>query len=132
MVTWPTTLPAPTNTTSVAFGDNSKSRKCQSGRSEIRRYGSGRPDPFNAVFRVRGVLVPDFLLFYAQTSNMGLNWFDAPWIASDLGYTGCYGRIVGYPKRQFYGKIYSDFSVILHIRKISSCWPDTTWPVLAP
>jgi hypothetical protein len=73
-----------------------------------------------------------FLEFYEKTSNMGLNWFSAPWIADDLGYTTHYARIVGYPKRTASGKRYSDFSVNLQIKKSASCWPDTTWPILAP
>jgi hypothetical protein len=132
MVAWPSTLPAPLNAVSITLGDNTKRRKCESGRTEVRRFGSGMPDTCTAIFRLFSADIDTFINFYEKTSNMGLNWFSATWIATDLGYTTHYARIVGYPKRTASGKLYSDFSVNLHIKKIASCWPDTTWPVLTP
>ena len=131
MVAWPSILPAPYVVISSEWGNNTLRRKMQSGRQEVRRYGSGAPDSFTATFRMVWENVSIFIHFYERTANMGLNWFSADWIANDLGYTEHLARIVGYPKRIGHGKIYSDFSVTLHIKKTASCWPDTTWPELA-
>jgi hypothetical protein len=132
MVEWPSMLPSPYIVINSELGNNTLRRKLQSGRQEVRRYGAGAPDQFSATFRLVRDDVAAFIHFYERTSNMGLNWFSAPWILTDLGYTDYLARIVGYPKRAGHGKLYSDFSVTLHIKKMSTCWPDTTWPELAP
>jgi hypothetical protein len=131
MILWPTNISPPLNAVNISYGDNSKRRKCESGRTEVRRFGSGSPDICSATFRMLKSDIPNFIEFYEVTSNMGLNWFSADWL-SDLGYTSHAARIIGYPKRSAYGTIYNDFSVNLQIKELSTCWPDTLWPTLAP
>ena len=131
MVVWPSEFPAPYASFSATMGNNTLRRKLQSGRQEVRRYGSGAPDVFSATFRMVGENAATFIHFYERTANMGLNWFSAPWIEESLGYDDHLARIVGYPKRSGHGTHYNDFSVTLHIKKTSTCWPDTTWPELA-
>ena len=129
-VTWPDNFPVPLEDSfQETFGDNMERRVCGSGRTEVRRFGSGSTPSIVTTLRLRNdVVTPkEFELFYSNDLNMGLNWIDAPWVASVLGYPGCYARISGYMKKSAVGKIYSDFSVILQIKKASECWADTTW-----
>jgi hypothetical protein len=131
MVEWLAILPAPYISISGTQGNNTLRRKLQSGRQEVRRYGSGAPDEFSVTFRILNENLLDFKNFYERTLNMGLNWFSADWIESNLGYSDHLARIVGYPKRMGHGRLYSEFSVTLHIKKTAGCWADTSWPELA-
>ena len=131
MCVWPSVLPGPDNDLTITSGSNVQVRKLGSGRKEVRRFGHGAPDVVQCNFHIMNNNVADFEYFYENTSNMGLNWFSAPWIAASLGYTTHYARIIGYPKRTGHGTIFSDYAVVLHIKQIASCWPDTTWPILA-
>ena len=128
MITWPSSLPAPSSGLTSSLVDHSLHRKLQSGRTEIRKFGSGFVDVLSVSFFVTNDLIQTIVDFYERDSNMGLNWFTAPWIAGELGYSNHYARILGYPKRQGHGLMFSEFSMILQIKLQSECWDDTVWP----
>lgn len=127
VVSWPAALPWPIFQSSGELGSNLLSRELQSGRRESRRFGSGAPDVWRVQLRVRHDQAQSFLDFYERVTNMGLNWFAAPWL-SHLGYEDHMARIVGYPSRKGVGSLHSDFAVTIHVKPAAKVWPDTTWP----
>ena len=126
-ISWPSTFPAPFNTATLSAGDNAERRTLQSGRKEVRRFGSGSNDSLTGTLRILRTDVDSFMTFWSKDLNMGLNWIDAGWTSDRLGYTDSYVRIVGYLKRKASGTVYSDFTVVFQIKKASECWADTTW-----
>jgi len=134
MATWPETLPAPVRDgLSIEFGDNSLSRKCQSGRTEFVRFGSGAPDRFTMKIRLIGNKFDTFRSFFNNDLNRGTNWFSASWITDELGYFDHKGKIVGYPQEQVsgrngYGMAYKDVTFELIIKPSANCpADDTVW-----
>ncbi|MBM9615303.1 hypothetical protein JWJ90_13545 [Desulfobulbus rhabdoformis] len=137
-VTWPLTLPAPlrTNLTITPVPDV-RARTLQSGRKELRRWGSGGGDTLTCVFRLlhnhltHGDQVASFENLWDRELNFGLNWIDADWLPL-LGYNDHYCRITGYSPVQGKGIIYTDYSVTFAIQKSAKTWPDTLWPIEGP
>jgi len=127
MATWPATLPAPLRDgVSVELGNNSVARKCQSGRTEAVRYGSGSPDRWQVKIRLLGAQFDVFRSFFNADLNIGTNWFSAEWITKDLGYSDHKGKVVGYPQETVSGKdsdgiAYKDVSFELIIKPSANC-----------
>lgn len=126
MATWPDNLPGPMRAISVQAGSNLVSRAVQSGRREIRRFGSGAPDKVTVQFRLFNTDVAAFEYFFNRTANLGINWFTADWLPA-MGYSSHSARILGYPKRKAAGAVYSDYSVTLLIMETVYCPEDTAW-----
>lgn len=133
MVAWPENLPPPLrDNLSTTQGDNAVRRSTQSGRVEVRKFGSGAPDEITCTFRLFGAAeVETFEYFFSHEANLGVNWFSASWLTL-LGYAGHAARIVGYPRRTGHGTIYSDYAVTLHVKPSASVRADTEWPVEGP
>ena len=133
MAVWPSSLPAPLiSNLSVELGSNAMMRKCQSGRKTAVRYGSGAPDRWQVVVRLRGTQFSAFRAFYNADLNLGANWFSADWITGALGYADHNGKIVGYPRETVSGKdgegtSYKDISFELLIKPVAACPADTVW-----
>lgn len=127
-ITWPETLPAPLRTgLKITPNPDVRARDTQSGRLELLRFGAGNPDTLTCTLRLRGDQVARFELFYARDLNMGRNWIDADWLASALGYTDHFLRIVGYVPRQDESPR-SDYALTCSIARRADCPADTTWP----
>ena len=127
MTTWPENLPGPNRTLPIEAGTNTKSRNLQSGRLEVRRFGSGAPDRATVVFRLFNEDVSAFLYFFDRQTNLGVNWFSAAWLPA-MGYSDHKARILGRPKRKAAGVHYSDFSATLLIKAADDCpESDTFW-----
>lgn len=128
MATWPTTLPAPQKNIGIVPGDTRKDRKLQSGRSEFRRFGDGKPDQMKTLFRLTWAEWDTFKEFYAHELNLSVNWFSADWL-TDLGYDSHKARILGYPREIALQNHYVDVLCNLIIQK--TAWivgEDTEWP----
>jgi hypothetical protein len=134
MAEWPALLPAPLSSgMSVVMGENALNRTTQSGRRETVRYGSGAHDSIKATLRLfkgrDGIdMLAIFRLFYRSTLCNGVNWFSAPWITNDLGYSDHKGKIQGFPSITSESKRYADVSLRILIKKSSACPEDVTWP----
>lgn len=134
MAEWPALLPAPLSSgMSVVMGENALNRTAQSGRRETVRYGSGAPDSIKAtlrLFRNRDGIdrLEIFRSFYRLTLCGGVNWFSAPWITNDLGYSDHKGKIHGFPAITSESKRFVDVSLTILIKKSSACPADSTWP----
>lgn len=134
-VAWPATLPAPLRAgLTVTPNPDVKARITQSGRKELRRWGKGGGDTLTCTLRLwnnhpaHGDQVAKFKRYWSRDLNMGLNWINADWLETGLGYAACYLRIIGYSQRRAVGTLYSDYSVSFNIRPVASAWTDTEWP----
>ena len=128
MATWPAGLPAPQKKISITPGDTRTERKLQSGRTEFRRFGNGKPDQAKVLFRLLWAQWTTFKTFYEYDLNLGLNWFSASWLAT-LGYDAHKAKILGYPREVARQGYYMDIVCTLMIQK--TAWivgEDTTWP----
>ncbi len=133
-VIWPDTLPAPLRSgLKITPNPDVKARTTQSGRKEIRRWGKGKGDTLSCTLRLwnnhpdLGDQVAAFKRFWDRELNFGLNWIDADWLETGLGYGNHYCRVIGYSPRQGNGIIYSDYSVTFEIKPVASAWEDTAW-----
>lgn len=128
MVTWPTTLPAPQKNIGIVPGDTRIERRLQSGRTEFRRFGDGKPDAIKALFRFTWAEWDIFKEFHAHELNLGINWFSADWIDS-LGYNTHRARILGYPREVALQNYYVDVLCNLIIQTTSLIvTEDSEWP----
>lgn len=130
MASWPSTLPAPQKSISITPGDTRKDRRLQSGRTEFRRFGDGKPDEARVPFRLTWAEWDIFKEFYAHDLNLGINWFSADWLA-DLGYDAHKAKILGYPREVALQSYYVDVLCTLLIQK--TAWivgEDSEWPCL--
>lgn len=128
MAEWPTSLPAPQKKISITLGDTRIERRLQSGRTEFRRFGDGKPDQAKVLFRLLWAQWETFKEFYRHDLNLGLNWFSASWLAT-LGYSEHKAKILGYPREVVKQGYYVDIICILIIQK--TAWiigEDTEWP----
>lgn len=129
MATWPDTLPAPQGNYSSTEGCNGIMRRGQSGRLEIRRYGSAAPSTGSYRWSFTESQKEIFDRFYRVDLNLGINWFSAPWIAL-LGYPAHKARIVGYVPYTGQTSGRFDYAMTLLIKKASACpVDDIVWPV---
>lgn len=134
-VAWPAALPAPQRSgLRIVPTPDAKARLTQSGRKEVRRWGKGGGDTITCSLRLwsdhpdHGDQVATFKRFWDRDLNFGLNWIDADWLETGLGYSGYYLRIIGYSPLQARGTIYSDYSVTFSVKPMSALWADTAWP----
>ncbi len=128
MATWPAGLPAPQKKISITPGDTRVERKLQSGRTEFRRFGDGKPDQAKVLFRLLWAQWETFKTFYEYDLNLGLNWFSASWLAT-LGYDVHKAKILGYPREVARQGYYVDVVCMLMVQK--TAWiigEDTEWP----
>ena len=131
MAIWPITLSALQKKISITLGDTRKERKLQSGRAEYRRFGDGKPDQANVLFRLTWAQWDIFKEFHAYDLNLGINWFSADWL-TDLGYDAHKAKILGYPREVALQSHYVDVLCNLIIQK--TAWivgEDTEWPCAA-
>nr|WP_321466749.1 hypothetical protein [uncultured Desulfobulbus sp.] len=133
-VIWPDTLPAPLRSgLKITPNPDVKARTTQSGRKEIRRWGKGKGDALSCTLRLwnnhpdHGDQVVAFKRFWDRELNFGLNWIDADWLETGLGYSGYFLRIIGYSPRQGHGTLYSDYAVSFEIKPAAAAWEDTQW-----
>lgn len=126
MAIWPDNLPGPCRTISIQAGNNTVVRKLQSGRREVRRFGAAAPDRATVQFRLFNEDVAAFEYFFDRQTNLGANWFSAPWLPA-LGYDDHRARILGYPKRKAKGTRFSDYSVNLLIAETAYVPEDVFW-----
>lgn len=128
MAIWPSTLPAPQKKLSITPGDTRTGRRLQSGRTEFRRFGNGKPDQLKVLFRLLWAEWDIFKEFHTQDLNLSLNWFSADWLAT-LGYSAHKAKILGYPREVARQGYYVDIVCMLLIQK--TAWiigEDTEWP----
>ena len=128
MATWPAGLPAPQKKISITPGDTRVERKLQSGRTEFRRFGDGKPDQAKVLFRLLWAQWETFKTFYEYDLNLGLNWFSASWLA-ELGYDVHKAKFLGYPREVARQGYYVDIVCTLIVQK--TAWivgEDTIWP----
>ena len=128
MATWPAGLPAPQKKISITPGDTRVERKLQSGRTEFRRFGDGKPDQLKVLFRLLWAQWETFKTFYEYDLNLGLNWFSASWLAG-LGYDAHKAKFLGYPREVVRQGYYVDIVCTLMVQK--TIWiigEDTEWP----
>lgn len=129
MAVYPTTLPAPLRRITGSTGSAARRRQCVSGREETRVWGVQVDAVFQGIFRLRRAEVADWIAFYEQDANMGVNWVSAYWLPC-MGYADHMFRFVGYPRRAGGEVGMADFSVGIAVRESSLCWPDTAWPMM--
>lgn len=137
-ITWLSILPAPQRSGLVIKPNpDVYVRETQSGRKELRRFGSSKPDTITCTLRLRrehpqhGDQVAAFKEFWSRDLNFGLNWINAGWLDL-LGYTNHYCRIIGYSPCQSSGLFFSDYSVTFAVQKTTAVWwANTTWPSLS-
>lgn len=84
-VTWPENL-LPPKLTNLKPTNITLRRKTQSGRYEIRRFGTSAPDQFEATWDFSASEFEDFKKFYEISCEMGAIWFTANWL-ENIGYT---------------------------------------------
>ena len=131
MATWPAGLPAPQKKISITPGDTRVERKLQSGRTEFRRFGDGKPDQAKVLFRLLWAQWETFKTFYEYDLNLGLNWFSASWLAG-LGYDAHKAKFLGYPREVARQGYYVDIVCTLMVQK--TAWivgEDSEWPCAA-
>ena len=135
-VAWPDALPTPLRSgLKITPNPDVKARAAQSGRKEIRRWGTGKGDTLNCTLRlwndhpVHGDQVTMFKRFWDRQLNFGLNWINADWLETGLGYSGYYLRIIGYSQRRAEGEFYQDFLLLFTLQAMAAVWTDTLWPV---
>lgn len=131
---WPTTLPAPLRAgLTITPNPNVKARAAQSGRKELRRWGSGGGDAITCTLRLfrnhpdHGDQVAIFEEFWDRELNFGLNWIEADWLVTALGYSGYHLRITGYSQREGMGTIFEDYSITINVRPSVETWANTEW-----
>jgi hypothetical protein len=136
-VAWPATLPAPQRSgLRIVPNPDVKARLTQSGRKELRRWGKGGGDTITCTLRLwndhpdHGDQVAIFERLWARDLNFGLNWIDAEWLATVLGYTGYYLRIIGHSPCRSVGGIYTDYSLTVNVKLAAALWADTAWPAV--
>lgn len=95
MATWPETLSSPAvDELYIAVGEgNIVRRKTQSGKEEVRRFGSGVPDIVSYYVTLTTAQYAVWRAFYKTTTKNGTEWWDAAWLAS-----GTKALFQGYPK----------------------------------
>jgi hypothetical protein len=121
-------LPGPLrNSVQITAGTTTKTRETETGRIEMRRFGSSMPDMAEISIQVDDDQVGTFEYFFQRTCNRGLNWFDAEWL-SDFGYDDHRARILGKPKRNFTDKNVNLYTFTILIRPASECPADIFWP----
>jgi hypothetical protein len=128
MATWPAGLPAPQKKISITPGDTRVERKLQSGRTEFRRFGAGKPDQAKILIRLLWSQWDTFKHFYERDLNLGTNWFSASWLTI-LGYNEHKVKFLGYPREVARQGYYIDITCTLLIQKTT--WiigADTEWP----
>lgn len=130
MATWPATLPCPQKKPTITPGSTLKRRKLQSGRTEVRRFGDGAPDTVQVIIRFMGNDFAEFEHFYARDLNMGINYFDAPWLVL-MGYEAHKARILGYLQRNGKRPFYDEYSITLLVQRAEWCFEDVGWPSAA-
>ena len=131
MATWPAGLPAPQKKISITPGDTRIERRLQSGRTEFRRFGDGKPDQVKVLIRLMWAQWDTLKEFYERDLNLGLNWFSASWLAG-LGYSEHKAKILGYPREVARQGYYVDIVCTLMVQK--TVWiigEDTAWPCAA-
>lgn len=96
---WPASIAAPERESLVCKPlDGLARRRCQSGRTEVRRFGAGVPALVEAEVIVPAADLDDWVAFYEEDCACGALWFTADWI-EDIGYTASHvGRFYGYPR----------------------------------
>lgn len=128
MATWPSTLPAPQKNIGIVPGDTRIDRKLQSGRTEFRKFGDGKPDQMKALFRLTWAEWDIFKEFHMHELNLGINWFSADWL-TDLGYDAHKARILGYPREIALQNHYVDVFCSLIVQATTDIvTEDTVWP----
>lgn len=129
MATWPTTLPVPLrDNATCTIGNNVLYRKMESGRREVRRYGSAAPDKWTLTLRLKKDQIDLFNTFFRVNLNLGTNWFTADWITTRLGYPDHKGKFASYPTLQTDAGSYQDVTIDILIKKSAACAADTAWP----
>ncbi len=129
MQTWPSTLPAPENTVKIEAGSTLRSRKLESGRREVRRFGDGAPDRATVLFKFKADEFDEFVTFFEEDLNLGVNWFSAAWLSSVLGYSDHGARCLGYHQVKAKEPEETQIAVTLIMQKTG--WisvADTDWP----
>lgn len=127
-LSWPIDLPSPQKNIVINPGNTRIERKLQSGRTEFRRFGSGKPDQAKILFRLTWAQWETFRDFYEKDLNLGMNWFSADWLIA-LGYSNYKAKILGYPREVANQGYFVDIACIVLIQKTS--WiigADSTWP----
>ncbi len=128
MKAWPPGLNGPENDAQVKPGTNLFRRKLESGRTEVRRFGSGAPDVVTLSFYFSETDIETFTVWYDWDLNLGSNWFTADWL-SIIGYTSHAARFLGHPK--YTGKRGEEWRVSATVIVQKTAWvfsDDTTWP----
>ena len=128
VITWPTILPAPQKKISITLGDTRIERKLQSGRTEFRRFGDGKPDQMKMLIRLLWAQWDTFKTFYEYDLSLGCNWFSASWL-SGLGYNDHKAKFLGYPREVARQGYYVDIVCTLMIQKSEWAYTDVTWPM---
>ncbi|AGW12845.1 putative alkanesulfonate ABC transporter membrane protein [Megalodesulfovibrio gigas DSM 1382 = ATCC 19364] len=115
---WPATLPTPMQrTVSTTRMDTRLRRETQSGRIEVRRFGSGAPAQADVTFRCLGNQATALLTFHRDACRNGARWFTAPWLPL-LGFPAHAARFFTPPQRAGRGDLYSDYTTTLLVRGI--------------
>lgn len=127
MATWPDDLPGPQAGWQMTAGSNALSRKAQSGRIEVTRYGSGAADHGTCTFKFIGAQKDLFESFYRIGLNLGVNWFSASWLTG-MGYPDHKAKVAGYVPVTGAPPGRYEYAVTLYIKKTSACPADTAWP----
>lgn len=123
--TWPTGLPDPNEVLSITFGSNVEKRTVQSGRIELRKFGTGNPDSMAVLLHLKKPSeIYTFWKFFEVTLNKGINFFSADWITTLLGYSGFYGKVVGYPIRRLKTKNLSIYQLTVIVQEADDATTD--------
>ena len=131
MAIWLSTLPAPEKRLAVEPVDTRTIRDLESGRKEIRNFGSDAPDKVTCIFRLQGSLIDSFNHFYDRDLDSGVNWFAADWLPL-MGYPDHKARFLGRPEVVGHYPFYSDVSATLLVQRAVYVPDDVFWPCAGP